>query len=52
MVWVEKEPLVFQRRQVTIGVEQDGRFEICEGLKVGEMIVGSGAIFLENEWQQ
>lgn len=52
VVWVEKEPLVFQRRQVTLGVEQDGRFEIREGLKVGEMIVGSGAIFLEYEWQQ
>lgn len=52
VVWVEKEPLVFQRRQVTLGVEQEGRFEIREGLKVGEMIVGSGAIFLEYEWQQ
>lgn len=52
VVWVETEPLVFQRRAVVLGVEQDGLFEIREGLALGDTVVGVGAIFIENEWQQ
>ena len=51
-VWVEPEPLLFQRRKVKTGLEQDGRLQIREGLKVGEKVVGQGAIFVENEWRK
>jgi membrane fusion protein, heavy metal efflux system len=50
-VWVEEQPTVFRRRRVTIGMEQDGRLQIREGLKPGEVIVARGAIFVDNEWR-
>jgi cobalt-zinc-cadmium efflux system membrane fusion protein len=51
-VWVEREPMVFERRPVKIGREQDGRIQIREGLKAGERVVARGAIFVDNEWHQ
>lgn len=51
-VWVEKEPMLFQRRKIKIGMEQDGILQVREGLKPGEKVVGRGAIFLDNEWRQ
>lgn len=51
VIWVEKEPLLFQRRSVTAGLEQDGYVEIRSGLRPGERVVSRGAIFLDNEWQ-
>jgi cobalt-zinc-cadmium efflux system membrane fusion protein len=52
VVWVEREPMVFQRRNVKVGLEQDGRLQIVEGLEVGELVVGRGAIYVQNELQQ
>jgi cobalt-zinc-cadmium efflux system membrane fusion protein len=52
VVWVEEEPDVFRRRPVTIGIEQDGRMQIRDGIKPGELVVGRGAIFVDNEWRQ
>jgi cobalt-zinc-cadmium efflux system membrane fusion protein len=52
VVWVEEEPDVFRRRPVTIGIEQDGRTQIRDGVKPGELVVGRGAIFVDNEWRQ
>jgi membrane fusion protein, heavy metal efflux system len=51
-VWVEIEPMLFQRRKVKVGLEQDGRLQVREGLKPGELVVGRGAIFVDNEWRQ
>jgi cobalt-zinc-cadmium efflux system membrane fusion protein len=53
-VWVgqEGDPLLFKRRKVTIGMEQDGRIEIREGLTAGEWVVTRGAIFIDNEARQ
>ena len=51
-VWVERGPLVFQRRKVEIGMEQDNRVQIVGGLKAGERVIGRGAIFVDNEWRQ
>ena len=51
-VWVEIEPMLFQRRRVKIGLEQDGLLQVREGLKPGEPVVGRGAIFVDNEWRQ
>ena len=42
----------FERRTVQIGLEQDGRVQILDGIEPGELVVARGAIFLENEWRQ
>jgi len=52
ILWVEIEPMLFRRRKVKIGLEQDGRLQVREGLKPGELVVGRGAIFVDNEWRQ
>jgi membrane fusion protein, heavy metal efflux system len=52
MVWVEREPLVFERRKVKVGLEQDSRWQINDGLDAGERVVGRGAIYLQNQLQQ
>jgi len=51
-VWVEREPLQFERRKVKVALEQDGRLQIRDGLKPGELVVARGAIFIDNEWRQ
>jgi len=51
VVWVEVQPTVFRRRQVKIGMEQDGRVQIRDGLQDGQAVVARGAIFLDNEWR-
>src|SRR5215470_17789126 len=52
VVWAEREPMLFERRLVRTGLEQDGRLEIREGLQAGERVVERGALFVQNEWQQ
>lgn len=52
VVWVEREPMLFERRKVTLGIEQDNRLQIRDGLNVGDQVVGRGAIFIDNEWRQ
>jgi cobalt-zinc-cadmium efflux system membrane fusion protein len=52
VAWVEREPMVFQRRKVKVGLEQDGRLQINDGLEAGELVVGRGAIYLQHEYQQ
>lgn len=48
-VWVtEGDPHRFTRRVVRVGAEQGGYDEILEGLKPGETVAVSGAIFLSN----
>jgi cobalt-zinc-cadmium efflux system membrane fusion protein len=51
-VWVEKADMLFQRRLVQIGMEQDDRVQIRSGVAVGERVVARGAIFVDNEWKQ
>jgi cobalt-zinc-cadmium efflux system membrane fusion protein len=48
-VWVAREPMLFQRRKVKLGVERDGRVQVLEGLAAGEQVVGRGAVFVDNE---
>jgi membrane fusion protein, heavy metal efflux system len=52
VVWVEEEPALFRRRAVKVGMEQEGRIQIREGLKPGDLVVARGAIFVDNEWRQ
>ncbi len=51
-VWVEPEPMLFKRRVVEIGMQQNGLTQIRSGLAVGELVVARGAIFVDNEWRQ
>jgi cobalt-zinc-cadmium efflux system membrane fusion protein len=51
-VWVETEPLLFKRRVVEIGIQQEGLTQIRSGLQFGEKVLGRGAIFVDNEWRQ
>jgi cobalt-zinc-cadmium efflux system membrane fusion protein len=48
-VWVtEGDPHRFTRRIVKVGLQQDGYDQILEGLRPGETVAVSGAIFLSN----
>lgn len=51
-VWVEREPMLFERRAVQLGRSSGNRIQILSGLQVGEKVVGRGAIFVDNEWRQ
>jgi cobalt-zinc-cadmium efflux system membrane fusion protein len=51
-VWVEPEPMLFKRRVVEIGMQQNGLTQIRGGLDIGELVVARGAIFVDNEWRQ
>jgi cobalt-zinc-cadmium efflux system membrane fusion protein len=44
--------MVLQRRRVKVGMEQDGRLQIRDGLKSGDLVVSRGAIFVQNELDQ
>jgi cobalt-zinc-cadmium efflux system membrane fusion protein len=48
-VWVAREPMLFHRRKVKIGLERDGRVQVLEGVTAGESVVGRGAVFVDNE---
>jgi cobalt-zinc-cadmium efflux system membrane fusion protein len=39
----------FQKRQVKLGMEQRGRVQVLEGLKVGEKVVTDGSFILKSE---
>ena len=47
-VWVTADRRRFTRRTVQIGQERDGLRQILSGLRVGELVATSGAIFLSN----
>jgi membrane fusion protein, heavy metal efflux system len=45
-VWVTTDRQRFQRRSVRLGEQQDGYDQILAGLRAGELIAGSGALFI------
>ncbi|KWV50955.1 RND transporter [Bradyrhizobium macuxiense] len=49
-VWVTTDGRRFNRRSVKIGMEQDGRRQILDGLAAGEKVVTTGAIYLSNKF--
>jgi cobalt-zinc-cadmium efflux system membrane fusion protein len=51
-VWVQQEPMVFRRREVKLGSEQERLVQVRAGLRPGEFVIGRGAIFVDNEWRQ
>jgi membrane fusion protein, heavy metal efflux system len=46
-VWVERAPMLFERRRVSLGLEEGGQVAVREGLKPGERVVGRGALLLD-----
>jgi cobalt-zinc-cadmium efflux system membrane fusion protein len=48
-VWVQRAPLMFQRRKVKVGLERDGLVQVLDGITAGEQVVGRGAVFVDNE---
>lgn len=49
LVFVEREPDVFERRQVMIGARQDDHIIVISGLQAGEKVVSVGAQSLRSE---
>ena len=47
-VFVETMPGQFERRQVKLGIESNGRTEILGGIKSGERVVSDGCLLLES----
>jgi multidrug efflux pump subunit AcrA (membrane-fusion protein) len=48
MAWVTSDRHRFVQRTVKIGLQQDGRYQVLEGLQRGELAVTDGAVFLSN----
>lgn len=44
------DPNVFELRRVRVGKESDGRYQVLEGLTVGDRVVTSGSFMLRAEW--
>jgi Cu(I)/Ag(I) efflux system membrane fusion protein len=51
IVYVEKEPGVFEMRQVKLGVRGENEVEVLSGIKKGERVVTSGNFLLDSESQ-
>lgn len=49
-VWVTADDKRFTRRAVQIGLEQNGWRQVLDGLKPGERVASTGAIFLSNKF--
>ncbi len=47
-VWVTADRKLLTKRSVGLGLQQDGYYQILEGLKPGEFVATEGAIFLNN----
>ncbi|MFN6962193.1 MAG: efflux RND transporter periplasmic adaptor subunit [Pyrinomonadaceae bacterium] len=44
------DPNVFELRPVRLGVEAEGRYQVLEGLTVGDRVVTTGSFMLRAEW--
>ena len=51
IVYVEKEPGVFEMRKVTLGVRGENEVEVLKGIKKGERVVTSGNFLIDSESQ-
>jgi len=48
-VFVEKEPGVFERRRVALGLQGRSESYVKQGLSDGERVVSAGALLLNSE---
>lgn len=46
--WVTTDRHRFTQRKVKLGLQEDGRYQVLDGLRPGELAVTDGAIFLSN----
>ncbi len=46
-VYIQVEPGKFAQRLITVGAQQDGRFEVLSGIRAGDPIVTDGSVFLQ-----
>ena len=51
IVYVEKEPGLFEMRKVTLGVRGENEVEVLKGIKKGERVVTSGNFLIDSESQ-
>ncbi len=51
IVYVEKEPGVFEMRTVTLGLRGENEVEVLKGIKKGERVVTSGNFLIDSESQ-
>ena len=51
IVYVEKEPGVYEMRSVTLGLRGENEVEVLKGIKKGERVVTSGNFLLDSESQ-
>ena len=47
-VWVTSDRRRFTQRVVRVGLREDGKVQILDGLQPNELVVGRGAIYLDN----
>jgi cobalt-zinc-cadmium efflux system membrane fusion protein len=52
IVYVQKAPLTFERRTVTVGQHVGGRIQITSGLAPGDRVVVKGALLLDSSAEQ
>jgi multidrug efflux pump subunit AcrA (membrane-fusion protein) len=52
IVFVARDATTFEKRPVKLGLEQQGRAQVLEGLKPGEMLVTTGSFILKSEIQK
>lgn len=48
VAWVRKDETHFQQRPVKLGIQQDGVYQVLDGLAAGESVIVDGAIFIDN----
>ena len=51
VAWVEKEPGMFEPREVTVGARVGDKFQILAGLAAGEKVAASGGYMIDSELQ-
>ena len=49
--WVTTDRHTFTERIIKVGLRNDGRVQVLDGLNRGELVVGDGAVFLSNMLQ-
>jgi cobalt-zinc-cadmium efflux system membrane fusion protein len=48
VVWATTDRHRFVRKVVKLGLQKEGRYQVLEGVRRGELVVADGAIFLSN----
>ena len=46
-LFIEEAPGTFERKQVKVGLEQDGKVPVYEGISPGQKVVNEGALLLQ-----